>query len=213
MSKEVTIIDYGIGNIQSVLHAIEHCDAKAILSNDPKAIARAERVVLPGVGAFKKGMDELRQRNLIDPIKEFAAKNRPLLGICLGMQMMLEKSSEFGDHSGLGLIEGSVEAIPGTTSQGKPHKIPHIGWAPITVPENTDWNQSILKGIQPESAFYFVHSYTAHPKNHENRLADCHYNGRLVAAAIRRENLYGCQFHPERSGEWGLKIIKNFIEL
>jgi imidazole glycerol-phosphate synthase subunit HisH len=210
----VTIIDYGIGNLLSVARAFEHCGAAPVVTGSPEAIRAAELLVLPGVGAFADGMQGLRDRGLIGPIKEFAASGRPFLGICLGMQMMLDAGEEFGLHEGLGLIPGKVVAIPSTGTDGRPHKIPHIGWSPLELPAPApSWAHTILEGIAPGAAAYFVHSYTAHPSDAGHRLADCHYDGRLISAVVRSGSLYGCQFHPEKSGEVGLAIVRNFLRL
>jgi glutamine amidotransferase len=210
----VTVIDYGIGNLLSVARAFEYCSANVILTEDAKQIADADYLVLPGVGAFADGMLGLQQRNLIEPIKEFSSKDRPFLGICLGMQMMLSTSEEFGNHEGLDLIKGKVTVIPSTDMTDSPHKIPHIGWNSLQFPpEISSWEDSILANTLPGTAVYFVHSFTAVPASPLNRLADCHYNGRVISAAIRSGNLYGCQFHPEKSGECGLKIIETFLKL
>lgn len=209
--SSVTIIDYGIGNLLSVRRAFEHCGAEVILTDLPALIENAEHLVLPGVGAFADGMAGLRERGLIEPIRKYAKENRPFMGICLGMQMMLEIGEEFGTHEGLGLIRGKVSKIPETGVDGKMHKIPHIGWNSLT--PAADWNETILQGIAPGEAVYFVHSYTAVPLDDKNRLADCFYNGRVISAAIRSGNLYGCQFHPEKSGQIGLEIVDNFTRI
>jgi imidazole glycerol-phosphate synthase subunit HisH len=210
----VTVIDYGIGNLLSVARAFEYCGAKVVLTEDAKQIAGADYLVLPGVGAFADGMSGLQLRNLIEPIKEFSSRNRPFLGICLGMQMMLSTSEEFGNHEGLDLIRGKVTVIPSTDITGAPHKIPHIGWNSLQFPQGiSSWEDSILSSILPGTAVYFVHSFTAVPDSPSNRLADCLYNGRTLSAAIRLGSLYGCQFHPEKSGECGLKIIETFLKM
>ncbi len=209
--SRVTIIDYGIGNILSVSRAFEYCGATVELVADARVIADADYLVLPGVGAFADGMSGLKERGLVDPIKEFVAKERPFLGICLGMQLMLDGSEEFGATEGLTLIPGKVMAIPATEDNGKPHKIPHIGWNEICVPEDIEWKGSILNATNENTPFYFVHSYTAVPALHENRLADCYYDGQLIAAAIRKGNMYGCQFHPEKSGRNGLAVVSAFL--
>lgn len=209
----VTVIDYGIGNLLSVARAFEHCGASVILTDDARKITDADFLVLPGVGAFADGMAGLIERCLVEPIKAFAAKERPFLGICLGMQMMLDESEEFGANVGLGLVPGKVVAIPAVGSDGAPHKIPHIGWNEICAPAGISWEGSILNSTPENSSFYFVHSFTAVPALHEHRLADCNYNGQLIAAAIRKNNLYGCQFHPEKSSCDGLQIIRSFMSL
>lgn len=209
----VTIIDYGIGNLLSVARAIEQCNASFVMTDEAKKIVDADYLVLPGVGAFADGMAGLKERGLVEPIREFVAKERPFLGICLGMQMMLDESEEFGANEGLGLIPGKVVSIPTVTTDKVSHKIPHIGWNEICPPDGISWEGTILADTAQQTSFYFVHSYTAMPANHDNRLADCFYNGQLIAAAIRNKNMYGCQFHPEKSGVFGLKIMNQFIRL
>ena len=207
----VTVIDYGIGNLLSVARAFEQCNADVLVTNDGEKISSADYLVLPGVGAFADGMNGLKDRGLVEPIMKFVDKERPFLGICLGMQLMLDESEEFGANEGLGLIPGKVVAIPNIGLDGTPHKIPHIGWNEISAPESISWEKTILQNTTPGSSFYFVHSYTAQPALNEHRLADCHYNGQLIAASIRKNSMYGCQFHPEKSGSLGLQIIKCFI--
>lgn len=213
MKPRVTIIDYGVGNIYSVCRAFEHCGADVYLTDSVEDILKAERLILPGVGAFADGMAGLKERNLIEPIKEFTSRGKPFLGICLGMQIMLDESEEFGLNEGLGLIPGKVAAIPSVDSEGVPHKIPHIGWNEIYAPVGISWEGSILGNTLEKSSFYFVHSYAAVPLMHEHRLADCSYNGQRVTAVIRHEHMYGCQFHPEKSGTEGLRIIQTFLSI
>jgi glutamine amidotransferase len=214
MSNKVTIIDYGVGNIFSVRRAFEHCGAEVLLTDSINEILTAERLVLPGVGAFVDGMEGLKSRNLIEPIKQYAATGRPFLGICLGMQMLLDSSEEFGLQKGLGLIAGNVVAIPATGADGNSHKIPHIGWNDLLVTENGGtWRGTILENTKPGSSVYFVHSFQAVPQHQENRLADCNYNGRVICAVVRSGSVYGCQFHPEKSGEVGLEIIRRFLTI
>lgn len=214
MSKHVTIVDYGMGNLFSVQRAFEHCGAEVKLSSDPAEIASADRLVLPGVGAFADGMAGLRERGLIEPIREYAAKERPFLGICLGMQMMMDIGEEFGHHEGLGLIGGKVVQISTTTTAGEPLKIPLIGWNALEVPQSRDsWEHTILQGTAPHSYLYFVHSYAAVPTQPEHLLAITRYGGHDITAAISSGYVYGCQFHPERSGETGLRIVEAFLSL
>jgi len=214
MNTPVTIIDYGIGNLRSVTMAFEHWGAKIKLTDSAIDILKSDRLVLPGVGAFSDGMARLLKMGLIEPIKLFNQTERPFLGICLGMQMLFDCSEEFGLSNGLGLLTGRVVKIPESSTNGVPHKIPHIGWNELQKPsDNCEWNNSILDGIKPLTSAYFVHSFTAVPAQQKIRLADCYYNGQLISAAVRKNNLYGCQFHPEKSGKSGLIMIKNFIEL
>lgn len=213
MSNKITIIDYGLGNLFSVRRAFEICGAEVHVTESIEEIINADRLVLPGVGAFEDGMKGLEDRGLIEPILNFSKTGKPFMGICLGMQMMMDYSEEFGHHRGLGLIKGKVEAIPKTDQYGNPHKIPNIGWSELVVPESMVWNETILENIGEESSVYFVHSYTVVPEFHYNRLADSFYNGRVISAAIKEGNLYGCQFHPEKSSKVGLKILSNFMKL
>jgi imidazole glycerol-phosphate synthase subunit HisH len=212
MNRLVTIVDYGMGNLLSVAKALEHCGAEVRVSDRFEHIRDADLLVLPGVGAFANAMVQLQRLNLDLAIKEFALTERPFLGICLGMQLMFERSEEFGNHQGIGLLPGSVVAIERTDIHGNPHKIPHIGWAAIAPPVSHDyWPYSILQNTAENAAFYFVHSFTAEPTEDEHRLADTYYGGRRISAAVKSGNMYGCQFHPEKSGKEGLKIIKSFL--
>lgn len=214
MRKEVVIIDYGIGNLFSVKRSFEFCDANVVLTNEINRIHAADRLVLPGVGAFLDGMNGLKSRGLDSVIVQYAKTGKPLLGICLGMQMLATTSQEFGLHQGLNLIPGKVIPIENTTSDGTSHKIPHIAWEDLVKPnERTSWENSILSSIPERSSVYHIHSYTFFPDKEEYRLADCFYNGRRLSSVIRKENVYGCQFHPEKSGKIGLEILKNFLSL
>jgi imidazole glycerol-phosphate synthase subunit HisH len=210
----VTVVDYGIGNLLSVSRALEKCGAEVIFAHSAQAILSAERLVLPGVGAFADGMAGLQSRSLVEPLRTFAAAGRPLLGICLGMQMLMSRSEEFGLSDGLGIIEGNVIAIPRTTLDGRPHKIPFIGWNQLSLPKNMEsWDGSILQAIRPGESVYLVHSYTAVPNDPAHRLADCDYDGHLISAAVRSGNVFGCQFHPEKSGPVGLRVVEEFIRI
>jgi len=212
--KNVVIVDYGMGNLLSVQRAFEHCGARVRITSSPAQIEKAEFLVLPGVGAFADGMRELEGRGLVKPIRAFAKTGRPFLGICLGMQMMLETSEEFGIYEGLALIPGKVVMIPKSGPDGTSHKIPHIGWnSLLPLHENGDWDNTILHGISPGETVYFVHSFSAAPVHPRNDLADCSYNGLRLCAAIQSGNAYGCQFHPEKSSSAGLRIIRNFLEI
>ena len=213
MTPRVTVIDYGASNLLNVVRALEHCGAEVVLADQPEAVINADRLILPGVGAFADGMAELQLKKLADPIKFFCQQGNPLLGICLGMQMMLDSSDEFGHHEGLGLIPGKVIQIPPKGANGEPHKIPHIGWNELSYPEKGgNWDDTLFSRLSPGNSMYFVHSFMAAPSNERHRLADCDYDGQSICAAIRSENMTGCQFHPEKSGEPGLQIISNFIK-
>jgi imidazole glycerol-phosphate synthase subunit HisH len=209
---EVTVIDYGVGNLLSVQRGLEHCGAKVILTADPAKILTAKRVVLPGVGAFTNAMQALGNLGLVSVIRELAERKIPLLGICLGMQLLLEESDEFGVTVGLGLIPGRVIAVPDRTLSGVAQKTPHIGWSALQASHETGgWQKTVLQDNDPGEAVYFVHSFMAVPTDPMHRIADCMYGGHSIAAMIRRDHIMGCQFHPEKSGEVGLKILRRFM--
>lgn len=209
MNRTVTIVDYGIGNIHSVAKAMTHEGASVRLTSDPDEVRRAELLVLPGVGAFGDGMENLIARDLVAPMIEYVATGRPLLGICLGMQLFLSESDEFGNRPGLGIIPGKVVEIPAAAGR----KVPHVGWNRIEPAPGAVWSHSALTDVPPGSSVYFVHSFTAVPDSAEHRLADADCSGYVVSAAIKRDNVIGCQFHPEKSGQVGLSIVRRFLAL
>ena len=213
MTAIVTIVDYGVGNLFSVCGALEYCGVETVLATEPDAIENADRLLLPGVGAFGDAMADMRDNSLVEHVLRFVEKGRPLLGICLGMQMLLTESEEFGQHEGLDLIPGGIRAIPPTGSDGRPHCIPHVGWSPLEPHENGEWKSTILDDIDHGTEVYFVHSFSAQPENPKHRLAVCDYNGHTVTAVVQADNVIGCQFHPEKSGKKGLSIIRNFLSL
>ena len=195
------ILDYNVGNLDSVLKGFERVGIKAIVSKDIDVIKNATSLILPGVGAFKESMDSLNASGLVPTIMEHINKGKYLLGICLGMQLLYEDSYEFGYHKGLGVIKGSIKKIEGNV------KIPHMGW------NNLRFNKEdkILKYIKEDDYVYFVHSYYV-SSNNEELLVYTNY-GPLIPAIVRRGNVYATQFHPEKSGEVGLKILKAYGEM
>jgi glutamine amidotransferase len=208
----VTIIDYGVGNLLSVQRGFEHLGAKVLVSSDPKNILDANKVVLPGVGAFPDGMNALKKLGLISVIQDIAAERKPLLGICLGMQLLLEKSEEFENTAGLGLIPGRVVPIPKVTILDQPQKIPHTGWNSLQLSKSSiNWGGTLLEDNKPGDSAYFVHSFMAEPAEQANRIAVTNYGGHKITAVIVKDQITGCQFHPEKSGEVGLKILKRFL--
>lgn len=214
MAKLVTIVDYGIGNIFSVTRAFQRCGADVLLTDKPEDILAASSLVLPGVGAFSSGMNGLRERGLVDPLRAYAASGKPLLGICLGMQMLFSGSTEFGEQSGLNIIEGRIVPIEPKGAEGLPLKVPHIGWSELMPPKaGPSWGSSILKHLDGDAHCYFVHSFTAFPDDERHRLADTYYGSSQISAVVAKGNVYGCQFHPEKSGAVGLKIIDGFLEI
>ena len=212
MSGSVSIVDYGSGNLFSVVRAFEHVGAEARLAQDAAAIEAAERLVLPGVGAFADGMAGLSERGLVEPIRRFAASGRPLLGICLGMQMLATSSEEFGEHAGLGIIPGRVVPIPAQDVDGRSQKIPHIGWADLQPWQARGWADSPLQDLIQGDAVYLVHSFHFVPDDAQDGLAVCGYGGHRITAAVRSGGTVGCQFHPEKSGEVGLRVLRRFLQ-
>lgn len=208
MKPHVTVVDYGMGNLLSVTRALEHCGAEVTTESSPLFIGKAQRLVLPGVGAFGNGMAELQQRNLVDAIRNYAATGRPLLGICLGMQMLLDGSDEFGASDGLALIPGWVRKLPEQSGI----KLPHIGWSGIRPPAGQKWGSSMLENVKPGQEVYFVHSFHADPKDPAHRLAETPYGEFQFCSVVKKDNITGCQFHPEKSGEAGLSMIIDFLK-
>ena len=191
--------------------AFEYCGARVNLTNNPDQILSAERLVLPGVGSFANAMQELERLSLIEVIHEIDKIRKPLLGICLGMQLLFDESEEFGITTGLGLIPGRVIRIPNKTLSNKLQKIPHIGWNGLYPESFRNWKNTILEDVKVGESTYFVHSFMTVTEYSKNRLANCNYGGHALSAVIMHNNVIGCQFHPEKSGTVGLKILKNFL--
>ena len=208
---EVTVIDYGVGNLLSVRRGLEHCGADVVLTAERERILAATRIVLPGVGAFGNAMQALESLELVSAIREVVDRKIPLLGICLGMQLLLDESEEFGLTTGLGLIPGRVIPVPAQALSKETQKIPHIGWNELQpAAASVKWEGTFLQNNAVGEAAYFVHSFMAMPFDPDHRLADCIYGGHRIPAVIRKEQITGCQFHPEKSGEVGLKILRRF---
>ena len=205
MVGTIAIIDYQMGNLRSVQKAIEQVGGDAIVSADPKVISTKEKVILPGVGAFPDAMHELESRGLVDAIHDYLKTERPFLGICLGAQLLLDRGYEGGDHKGLGVIPGEVVRFKLPSE----FKVPHMGWNRAEA--RTDPTE-LLNGIEPNSHFYFVHSYICAPLNPEDVWLESDYGGKFCAA-IHRNQIYATQFHPEKSQRDGLQLIKNFVGL
>lgn len=215
MSGRTIVVDYGIGNVFSVCNALREIDGEAELTGDLTAIRAADRVILPGVGAFARAMDALHAKGISDALRDFVATGRPFLGICIGMQVLMDRSSEFGETEGLGFVPGSVERIASQSPSGQPLRVPHIGWAPLEASggeAGVRWQATALDGAdEAAEAVYFVHSYHCVPTDPAHRIAYVDYDGLEVTAAIRRDNITGLQFHPERSGKAGQQILKTFL--
>ena len=201
----IAIVDYGVGNLFSLKSSLIAVGAKTVVTADPQVLREADKIVLPGVGAFGDAAEKLRVSGLADVVKEEANKGKPLLGICLGMQLLLEKSYEYGEHEGLGLIPGAIRPISETIPQG--YKIPHIGWNALHFSEN---KHPVFAQIQEGDHVYFVHSFHG-TDCAEYTVATTEYGG-ILTAAVAKDNVVGCQFHPEKSGPVGLKILEAFCK-
>lgn len=201
----VGIIDYNIGNLASVYNACHLLDAKAQIVKDPEHLKDFDKIILPGVGAFGDAMDHLKTTGMLESVKEYAKSGKAMIGICLGMQLLLESSEEFGQHEGIGLIPGHVIAFDKSKMDMENHKIPHVGWNRIFNKEH-----DILKGLK-DPYLYFVHSFHA-VTDDKYALGTTHYGYDFVSA-VNKENIFGFQPHPEKSHDNGLKILKNFFEL
>ena len=201
----LAIIDYGVGNLFSLVSSLKSISVDAVITRDPKVIENADRLILPGVGAFGDASEKLRLSGLTEIIKNAVKKGTPLMGICLGMQLLFEKSYEYGEHQGLGLLKGNVIGMEGTIP--KELKIPHIGWNSLKFTSTSP----IFKYINEGDCVYFVHSFYA--VDCEDSLIATSEYGRDLTAAVQQDNVYGCQFHPEKSGSVGLKILKAFSEV
>lgn len=213
MTGTIHVVDYGVGNLYSVARAIEKIGGTVHLTADPKEIACADRLLLPGVGAFRDGMAGLRQAGLTDAIVSFAASERPLMGICLGMQMLATTSSEYGLYEGLGIIPGRVEAIAPVGLNGHQRKVPFIGWADLEPVRNDGFAGTFLSDMVAKDSIYLVHSFQFLPDDPTDLLATYCYDEEPVTAVVERANIIGCQFHPEKSGRVGLKLIERFLKV
>lgn len=198
----IAIIDYGAGNLQSVKNALDYLKADSIITSDAKEIIKAKKIIFPGVGSFGDGIRALNELDLIDPIMKVIDDNKPFLGICLGMQILFEKSEENPGVNGLGILKGKVRKFKCNL------KIPQIGWNQVKIQNKS----KVLEGIPNNSFFYFVHSYYVKPNYKDIILTTTDYGEEFVSA-IEKDNIFALQFHPERSGDIGLKILENFCKL
>jgi imidazole glycerol-phosphate synthase subunit HisH len=198
-AARILVLDYGMGNLRSVEKALEHVGARAAIGADPDAVRAADGLILPGVGAFPRAMERIRATGLDELIAERAAAGTPILGICLGLQLLFDRSAELGGADGLGLLPGPVTALdaPGL-------KVPHIGWSPV----RWERQSALVSGIDSETPFYFVHSFAPRPAG-EDTLGSAEYGTRFACAA-ERDNVFGVQFHPEKSSAAGLRLLANF---
>ena len=202
----IAVIDYGIGNVRSILNALEYIGERAMLTRDLDKLSNASGLILPGVGAFEEGMKRLHSYDLANQITSLVNNGKPLLGICLGFQMMMKSSSEKGASSGLGFFDYSVEHMPVRA------RLPHIGWASISTPPDFSNQPSLLEGLDRQF-FYFVHSYCVIKPKDDVTVGLANYGGCEFVAIIETGNVFGTQFHPEKSGEMGLALLRNFARL
>lgn len=211
----VAIIDYGLGNLFSVKHACQWAGMEANITSDKAEILAADMVMLPGVGAFGDAMHSLQSKDLIGPIHDVAASGKMLVGICLGLQLMMSESEEFGHHKGLGLFEGSVVRFDQPRDEsGKILKVPEIAWNRVQpTPSQPQWEGTPLEGVPHGAYMYFVHSYYVQPRDDDASFNLSRYGHIEYCAAMRRGNIFACQYHPERSGPEGLKVYRNLAQL
>ena len=200
----IAIIDYDAGNLKSVEKALQYLDEECIVTRDKEELLKADKIILPGVGAFGDAMEKLHKFGLVDVIHKLVKENKPFLGICLGLQLMFESSEEGPGVKGLGLLPGKIVKFP----EKEGFKIPHMGWNSIDVKEGS----RLFKGVSNNSYVYFVHSYYLQAEN-ENDVATTTEYITHVHASVEHDNIFACQFHPEKSGDVGLRILKNFCEL
>jgi glutamine amidotransferase len=211
-NEKIVVVDYGLGNLYSVQRALEHCGATDVcISSAINDVISADRLILPGVGAFEDGIRGLNSLGLIEPIKKHAINNKPMLGICLGMQLLATTSEEFGSHFGLDLIPGRVVSIPKDCADSSRRKVPFIGWANLSTSDQEETENRVLNELAKKHSVYLLHSYYFLPDNKASLLASYDFQGAQITAAIRSNNIYGFQFHPEKSGEFGLGILSAFL--
>jgi len=202
----IAIVDYNMGNLASVQNAFLKLGEKTVIVSDPTKFKDYDKLILPGVGAYGDAMQHLRERNMIEPLKEYAKSGKYMLGICLGMQLLFESSKEFGEHEGLGIIKGHVKAFDSSTFS-EPLKVPHMGWNRMFTKEHP-----LFKGLDENHYLYFVHTYHVTCSNEENIIGTTNY-GYTFTSAVADKNILGIQPHPEKSHDNGLKILENFINL
>ena len=202
----IAIVDYNMGNLASVKNAFAKLGKETVVESDPAKFKEYDKLILPGVGAFGDAMEHLRERDMIESIREFAASKKPMLGICLGMQLLFESSEEFGEHEGLGLIKGHVKAFD-ESKFSEPLKVPHMGWNRMFTAEHP-----LFKGLDENHYLYFVHTFHVTCDDKKDIIGETEYGYRFTSA-VAHENIMGIQPHPEKSHENGLKILENFIKL
>ncbi len=207
--KLIVIIDYNLGNLFSVKHACDHVGLNTVTSNDVELINKADALILPGVGAFGEAMNNINELDIKESIVNRAKEGVPLLGVCLGLQLLFEESEEFGHQEGLGLLAGSVKRLPSSSSDGQKFKVPQISWNTIHG-ESKPWSSTILNSVDDGEYFYFVHSYYVSPSDESEILCTTEYAGIKYCSGIMKNNIIAVQFHPEKSGEKGISVYRNW---
>ena len=217
MTHRIVIVDYGAGNLYSIERALDFIGVQAEVVSTPEKIAGAERIILPGVGAFKNGMRGLSERGLVGPLQEYVRSGRPLLGICLGMQLLMSESEEFGRYDGLNMVKGKVVRLDPALPGKERFKVPHVGWSRVIRRESScaempdGWTEGVLKSLPNGFFANFAHSFVVVPEDGSACIAQTKYGGATFCSCLQQNNLYGCQFHPERSGIEGLEIYRDFV--
>ena len=211
MSKKIAIIDYQLGNLFSVKQACLHLGYDAFITSDPQDVVTADYAILPGVGAFADSMTNLKKLDLVEPIKDFVASGKPFMGICLGLQLLLTESEEFGNSKGLNLIEGVVKRFSNKNTEGGILKVPQISWNEIHKPRENAWANTPLSICNEGDYMYFVHSFYAQPTSDEVVLSTTNYGGHDYCSSVLKDNIFACQFHPEKSSQYGVKIYENWV--
>jgi len=210
----VAIVDFGLGNLKSVQKACEHANLNCVITSSSDEILSAQGVILPGVGAFGDAMQSIQRLGLTGALKQTAESQKPFLGICLGMQLFLSESEEFGNHKGLSIVPGKVKRFDHPVDElGRVLKVPQVGWNHIRPPKEGSWTKTLLEGVPNGSHMYFCHSFYVEPEESRHSLSVSVYGEREYCSSLKHGNTYGFQFHPERSSERGLKIYENFSKL
>ncbi len=205
---KIAIIDYGMGNLFSVKHACAHAGLDAEITTDKETIVHASAVILPGIGAFRDAMDTLRKFDLVAVLRDVIESGKPFMGVCLGMQLLMRESNEFGMHRGLGIIEGDVVRLQSQDENARPLKVPNIGWSRIR--QVRYWKGSMMEDVPDSSFMYFVHSYYVRPADPSIVLSTSRFGQLEFCSSVSKGNIFACQFHPERSGPDGLAIYRRF---
>ena len=210
---KIGILDYGVGNVKSISNAVSKVGRAPVLTNNQDILIDCDGLIIPGVGAFSHGMEKLKSANLVKFIKSYAKSGKPVLGICLGMQLLFSDSEEFGFSAGLNLIPGSVKKLDSSLPEKSVKlKLPNVGWRNIDK-ANHSWDKTILEGVEKDDELYFVHSFAVLFNDQNSALSTSTYEGIKFCSTVMFNNIYGCQFHPEKSSIIGLKIINNFCNI